>query len=344
MDRRADETVGPSPSGVARTGGLATLAGGRGIFRRRTMLSNTDIHYIAGFLYVASHRPDIRVVLGDKILDKASGSSRDVDIVIATAGETGLIGVEVKDESRPLDVSLVEGLCQKLNDMPAISRRGIVSASGYTRPAVKKALAHEVECLTLVRGRVPSFPTIDLSQLTAFTATYLEWRAGPHVTFAPEATLSAEQYAAMIPEAPVQLHTGEVITVKRLADRTVALATSSWDPPLAQAGPFRVSIDVTIEDVPRLQLGSDSLPLANARIQGVVEWVSETVPVEDSCYLQSDGGSAFTGTVLLPLRTGLLGLAVSAKSQELRTFHIPEAVRNVRPTRVQIFPPIKNGA
>ena len=76
-----------------------------------------EVHYISGFLYVVTRTPDKTVVLGEKVFDEASGSERDVDIVVATAIDFGLIGVVVKDESRP-----------SLGDL-----RGAVSASGMGR-------------------------------------------------------------------------------------------------------------------------------------------------------------------------------------------------------------------
>lgn len=157
------------------------------------MLSETDIHYVTGFLYVLTRREDVSIVLGEKVFDEASESRRDVDIAIATAGEHGLAGIEVKDEGRPLHVGLVEGICQKFADMPSITRRSIVSASGYTAPALRKAAAHGVQCLRIVRGKLPPFATIDLSQVTEIPVSYLEWREGPNVALQPNAHLSETQ-------------------------------------------------------------------------------------------------------------------------------------------------------
>lgn len=302
------------------------------------MLSETDIHYITGYMYVTSGVTDIRVVLGEKVLDKTSGRKRDVDIVIATAGTLGLAGVEVKDESRRLDISVVEGLCQKLNDMPEITRRGIVSASGYTQPAIKKAHAHGVECLTLVRGRVPPFKTIDLSGPTSFTGVHLEWQEGPNVVFAPNRDFTPDQRAAFSPEASVHLQNGDDITINALKDRAVMHVNSILQVPSASRGPIPVNVDVSFSDMPQLRLGTEIIPLPGARIQGHIVWQVETFPIKDSCYLESSDHSVFAGTVLLPVGNGLLGLAASPISQLLRVFHIPEEVRNIRPTRVQIIP------
>jgi len=123
------------------------------------MLSETDIHYISGFLYVASGGAVESAILGERVHDTASNTQRDVDIVIKRAGDVAFIGVEVKDETRPLDITLVEQLCAKFEDMPSLGTRAIISSSGYTAPARRKAAAHGVTCLTYTLLLHPSLPS-----------------------------------------------------------------------------------------------------------------------------------------------------------------------------------------
>lgn len=247
------------------------------------MLSETDIHYVTGFLYVLTRREDISIILGKKVLDEASGSRRDVDIVIATAGEHGLAGIEVKDQRRHLDVIPVEGICQKFADMPSITRRSIVSASGYTAPAIKKAAAHGVQCLRIMRGKVPPFATIDLSHITEMSVACLEWREGPHVVLQPNARLSEAQRSEICELTPVVLQFGKneppkIRTFRDLCDRITAKTTSEWPGPEVQRGNVAVSIDVEITDQPIVALASGSVTVTDARVIGVVEWVTSTIP------------------------------------------------------------------
>jgi hypothetical protein len=302
------------------------------------MLSETDIHYVTGFLYVLTRREDISIVLGEKVFDEASESRRDVDIVIATAGEHGLAGIEVKDEGRPLHVGLVEGICQKFADMPSITRRSIVSASGYTAPALKKAAAHGVQCLKIVRGKVPQFATIDLSHITEIPVSYLEWREGPHVVL-PQ--LSEAQRSEICALTPVVLQFGknepsEIRTLRDLFDQITAKTTSEWAGPEVQPGNVAVSIDVEITDQPILALASGSVTVTDARVTGVVEWVT-SIPTNSACYLATPEGEPVAGAVLFQLRSGLAGLAVGSSSQELRLFHVPNALRIARPVKKRIF-------
>src|ERR1051326_7565329 len=106
------------------------------------MLTETDIHYLVGLLSLASQPDKVDVELGSKVLDVTTGEERDVDITVTVRDDGGTAvfkGVEVKNHSRKLDATHVEQLAAKLNDMPCIAKRAIVSASGYYDPAIKKA-------------------------------------------------------------------------------------------------------------------------------------------------------------------------------------------------------------
>lgn len=304
------------------------------------MLSDTDIHYIASYLYVAADTTEITVVLGEKVYDEAADEDRDVDIVIATASDVGFIGVEVKAESRPLHVGMLEALCQKFADMPSITRRSIVSASGFSEPAIRKARAHDVDCLRLVKGRLPPFPTIDMSQLSQMTTSYLEWREGPSVSLAPEVQLSAEERRALRDDTPVEFlepKENPPRTARELADRVVAAATASWKGPEIAEGLLPVTLDVSITDSPTIRLGARTVPVTSARLTGVVQWVSLVLEPEATCYLEAIGGEVLSGTFLVAIRSGLLGITASPQVGRLRVFHIPERVRQIRPIRQRIL-------
>jgi len=306
------------------------------------MLSETDIHYITGFLYLTANTEDITVTLGEKVLDEASESERDVDIIIATAKESGLIAAEVKDEARPLHVGIVEGLCQKFSDMPSITDRSIVSASGFTEPAVRKASAHDVKCLRFVKGHLPKFKTVDISHLEEFPVSYLEWRSGPEVRLIPEHELSSQQVSELSGDRPVKTEIVDETsprTLLELVNRITAAVTFAWAGPNETNGPTPVSIPVDVADAPMVVLPSGPITIRRAEVTGVVEWVNFVVPREDACYLEALDGAVVAGTVLLKIRTGLLGVAVSPESQRLRYFHIPDSIRNVRPIRRVISEP-----
>ena len=159
------------------------------------MFSDTDVHYIAAFLYAAGGKP-ASVTLGQKVRDAAAKEDRDVDIAMMSTGQIGIVAAEVKNHRRPLDVTVVEQLCRKLSDMPSIRSRAIVSASGYTAPARRKAARHRVKCLTLKRGPLHVFKTVNLPRLTHVKVDDTAWIDGPHISFSfstDEPLTTAEQ-------------------------------------------------------------------------------------------------------------------------------------------------------
>jgi hypothetical protein len=108
------------------------------------MLTPTDVHFLVGLLTQISRPGGIELELGSMVFDAVAEEVRDVDITVRATGENGAIsvfeGIEVKDHTRPLDVARVEQLCAKLRDMPEITDRAVVSASGYTEPAIRKTV------------------------------------------------------------------------------------------------------------------------------------------------------------------------------------------------------------
>jgi hypothetical protein len=101
-------------------------------------------------LCCARRNPDaVDITVGDYVTDATTGAQRDVDVTVtlleADGSRRAFRGYEVKREGSPLDVTEVEQLCMKFMDMPDVTHRAIVSASGYTANAKKKAKAHGVE-------------------------------------------------------------------------------------------------------------------------------------------------------------------------------------------------------
>lgn len=116
------------------------------------MLTPSDIHNIAGILCKLNEEGPHESILSEEVYDKSIDDTREVDIVIKRSGTVKAVykGYEVKHKSRPLDVVEVEQLCIKFNDMPSLQMRGIISASGFTKAAVKKAKYHNVELFEFV--------------------------------------------------------------------------------------------------------------------------------------------------------------------------------------------------
>ncbi|MDO8544874.1 MAG: restriction endonuclease [Opitutaceae bacterium] len=147
------------------------------------MLTPNEVHLVVGILTMASTDQDVEIELGSQVMDQAAGTTRDVDIMLRYQSPTGprvIAGIEVKAHTRPLDIEHVEQLVIKLSDVRA-GTPSIVSASGYTPAAVKKAAAHRVELLSLV-GWNAALERIDtpLRGNPAPLLGDLHWSEGPH--------------------------------------------------------------------------------------------------------------------------------------------------------------------
>ena len=118
------------------------------------MLTKTDVHILVGLLVRTYEPAHVDVELGSMVDDELAEKARDVDVTVTARNDDGtrsaFAGTEVKDEGRPLDVTKVEQLCAKLLHMPALTRRAIVSGSGYTASAVLVAEKQGVELYELV--------------------------------------------------------------------------------------------------------------------------------------------------------------------------------------------------
>jgi hypothetical protein len=127
------------------------------------------VQYLVGLCCLKWDPGAVDVILGDMVLDPAAGKERDVDVTV-TIKESGTVthafkAYEVKHEGAPLDVATVEQLCMKLLDMPSVTHRAIVSASGFSDGAKAKAARHGVTLYQLVRWTRPlqeQFPALTM--------------------------------------------------------------------------------------------------------------------------------------------------------------------------------------
>lgn len=130
------------------------------------------VQYLVGLCCLRVNPDAVDITLGDMVLDPAAEKKRDVDVTVTVQEQNGgvraLKAYEVKNESTALDVMVVEQLCIKLNDMPSITHRAIISASGFTDAATKKAAHHKVELYSINPWTKPiqeQFPEVGLAQV-----------------------------------------------------------------------------------------------------------------------------------------------------------------------------------
>lgn len=117
------------------------------------MLTPIDIHYLVGLLTAVSHPDDVEIELGNMVFDTKAHENRDVDVTVTWKDSSGNItafkGIEVNGRKRRLDITRVEQLCQKCNDMPSITQRAIVSelSKNLFAKALNTILMHEYESI-----------------------------------------------------------------------------------------------------------------------------------------------------------------------------------------------------
>lgn len=132
------------------------------------MLTPMMAQYLVGLCCLRRNGDAVEVTIGDLVLDTAAEKERDVDITVTLQECDGRVrafkAYEVKREHEPLDVAAVEQLCIKLRDMPSVTHRAIVSASGFTDGAIAKAGAHDVQLFAFKPWTAPladQFPEFD---------------------------------------------------------------------------------------------------------------------------------------------------------------------------------------
>jgi hypothetical protein len=276
---------------------------------------------------------DISITLGERVLDAAAGKSRDVDIVLARSGSTALFAVEVKAEGSPLDVITVESLCAKLNDMPSLETKQIVSYSGFTKPAIRKAEYHGVECLNLVNGRVPPFEPLDLSSLRTWEHMRREWLEHNTRFLVPEGTHSSivHRLANDLSSSAIKVRQGSVtLSVPEFRNAVLDKVTHRLAIPPASG---EYPVDQTVELVPTAMIlvDAEEVAITHCEIKGRVRVSSVVIPIDNSVYLERQNGSPLAGAALVETPEGLFGVSVTAGVQGLTVFAIPEALRAVTP-------------
>jgi hypothetical protein len=221
------------------------------------------------------------------VFDDVAEEDRDVDITLRVvnedAGTTLLEGIEVKHHKRPLDVSHVEQLCAKLRDMPAIGNAGIVSGSGYTEPAVKKAKHHGVTLYSLVNWPAPMrLGDVCFNHEFAFRECNYEWvgqhfavfnPSSPALAIEPSATIF-DRFGAPLADTPTCSDLPEF-----LASQAPAIAARQGSPLEFNLGETKwTEIDITLGDEPFVLLGGSKVTLERVRIGGQMAYSERSVP------------------------------------------------------------------
>jgi hypothetical protein len=301
------------------------------------MLDETDVHYLAGILTKASSPDSVEIELGSMVEDSAAKKKRDVDITVTKRNPDGSLeafsGIEVKAEKRPLDVIHVEQLAGKLNDMPGLHRRAVVSASGYTGPSKLKAAAHGLELWNL-RDWNPSdasFGHIRFSERFPYRMMepYLEWAENPHVSIEPSAAFTNEEREELTGLLPARF-------AGRLAEQASAGVWQEKKDDLILDSPVPVTVDLSLNDEPKFVGKEREYIIRTARVRGRLILRQSEQPGLFKVLSREGENIAYAACCVSVSRAGhLVALIFSNTNRDVRIALVPLADRLKKKIRGQ---------
>lgn len=306
------------------------------------MLSETDIHYLVGLLSLISNPDDVEVELGSRIVDKTTKRKRDVDITFRVkdpkTGDRVFKAIEVKDHGRKLDVTHVEQLAQKLNDMPTLAVKGIVSAKGYTSPAIKKAAYHKIELFELVDWDFAKYQFEHFkSEFKPFVHQGFAWLSPPDVKLQmeKEAEPFAEQILMNSKFCFSEVDDNQIDLSKALVNfKSAALAEVQkryQSKTVASGHCVAVNAEMAFDAKPFILNGSKRFRVKSIKILGTVRWETKEKPTLCKVLKKVGEAKPFAGCMIADLGDlGLVGISISQLSNKLNWVQIPKIARNAK--------------
>jgi hypothetical protein len=326
-------------------------------------LSPMLVQYLVGLCCLKWDPDAVDVTIGDMVLDRAARKERDVDVTVTVAQPDGtrraFKAYEVKHEGSPLDVADVEALCLKLLDMPSVSHRAIVSASGFSSGAQAKASHHGVELYAVrpwtgslqeqfpllgVQGtadecfpmsqlllcwREPQYALVARDAKVAFRVEYgdqlLDSVGDVHARFA---TFGAYQQELLLRSTEILFPIEPAAAVMRAFPVPFS---ASDDVPAGPAWPHTHTLDVASDEV-HVRISHGLVRLGLVTITGFLRW--ERSPTRGLYYVMErvPDGEAFAGALIATeLREGhMTCLVFSPKTRaiDIRFVRLAERHRN----------------
>jgi hypothetical protein len=338
-----------------------------------------QVQCVVGLCCLRRNPGAVDVTIGDMVMDGASEKTRDVDVTI-TMDEGDAVrafkAYEVKREHAPLDVVAVEQLCAKLNDMSTVTHRGIVSASGYTAPAMKKAAAHGVELYEIrpwSRAIQEDFPKMPFTGSAAehfrFAQSLLYWMPGCAIHLVAPAGPESFQFdwAAPVLEAAGRAHrqfpdmaafrteilqrsTSVLFAIEpaRTVRNTFPLAIAGPDPiAVGPEWPHTHTLDVRRDEV-YLSIQQASVQIEQVTISGFLRWECKVLAPAFYVVTNTRDGSVFAAAAVAvgPGEDQLMAIVFSPSSRttNVHRVELTERQRNaIRSLKVRAPSPAVDG-
>jgi hypothetical protein len=195
-----------------------------------------------------------RVRRNARIESRTGGSRRQVDVFVEcpTGNMTFRVGIDVKNEAKPLDIVAVEQLCTKGRGLK-LDRYVIVSTSGFYKPALEEAKrrgVHAVRLTTPALKRVFALTHFELHvpRLLSIEVHFPKAAVPPQKDALRRAWIEADVHSTRLADVPasfieraIQEHPGSTvgrIHELRVEDRShvwrrLVVDGASYDPPVA---------------------------------------------------------------------------------------------------------------
>jgi hypothetical protein len=305
------------------------------------MLTANDVHYIVGLLSRATHPDEVEVEMGNFVWDEATESKRDVDVTVTVRHNDGTLsafkGVEVKAHGRKLGSETVEQLAQKLKDMPSITHRAIVSASGFTRPAMRKARKHQVELFELKEWE----PARDFDHFRCETVpaarTEYGWAELTNVHLNPSEAVPQQYHEAFHNDPIVSFDAEPDIAPLRLREWLHRISKFAAKELEAKAGPqpkegvqrIPASATVLVPNGASVLVNETKIIIREVRFTGVFERRIQLMPSEFKALVKLGESRPVAGCCVSDFGDSLIALIVT-DSRRLELAVVPVSERNKR--------------
>lgn len=307
------------------------------------MLTPTDIHLLVGVFSKLTTPNDVDIVLGEMVYDIASKSKRDIDVTIRYKNEKGeeisFVGLQVKDHNRKLGSPEVEQLCLHFKDSKSIKKGGIISASGFTKPAINKAAYHKID---LYEFRNWDHTYKDLSHVQFCNNFYMneisnDFIEGPHVEYIIEEILSESESAEFNEEAIILNYDGTQIpnteNLKALNNNFLnqIFQNETFKLKLQAAQideKIPINFELNVQKPPIVVLMGRQIHLKQLIIKGILEKHNSACKTVFKILVKHDDPEFQVGAAIAEMSNGLLiGLSTSNTDKSLQLITIPIADR-----------------
>ena len=240
---------------------------------------------------------------------------------------TAFHGIEAREHARPLDVADVEQLCSRFKDLPGLTSHAIVSASGYTKPAIRRARHHAV---------VPwSFEPLDDPSSGIDQIRWFEFVGQPQVTFR---RVDRRESSYLDGNLPVRLHDGsENASLRTVADwaaHVVAGAVNriidgeQFQPRLSRLTDGHVdtfgSVAVTFDQHLLFGPPENSFAIDAAFVTGAIACRTSTTKLDFRVLVEEGDDVPFAGCGIAVLPKGnLVALSTSHVTKTVNVLNVP---------------------